>query len=209
MGGRTDPPPSALPAGEVVGLLADGDRLRVVAALVLGAATTDEVTTATGLDLRAAVTALGRLADRGLVEQDGHGWRLAEEELRASARATASLDPPSDEHADLPAEAARVLRAFVRGGRLVDLPAQRAKRMVVLDLVAQDLEPGRRYLEAAVNDILRRWHDDTAALRRHLVDEGLVAREAGVYWRIGGTVLTGGATGRRASGEGPGGRPPG
>jgi hypothetical protein len=28
-------------------------------------------------------------------------------------------------------------------------------------------------------------------LRRYLVDEGLLSREAGVYWRSGGTVVVG------------------
>jgi hypothetical protein len=35
--------------------------------------------------------------------------------------------------------------------------------------------------------MLRKWHDDTAALRRYLVDEGLLDREAGEYWRAGGS----------------------
>ena len=42
----------AMPAGEIVGLLADGDRLRAVAALVLGATTMEEVVAASGLDVR-------------------------------------------------------------------------------------------------------------------------------------------------------------
>ena len=36
--------------------------------------------------------------------------------------------------------------------------------------------------------MLRRYHDDYAALRRYLVDEGFMTREGGVYWRSGGTV---------------------
>ena len=179
---------SAMPAAEIVGLLADGDRLRAVAALVLGATTTEEVVAASDLDLRSAVTALGRLADRGLVDRDEHGWRLAEEELRASARASAAVEAPEDEHGGLPAEAARVLRAFVKDRRLTSIPAQRSKRLVVLDLLAQEFEPGRRYSEAMVNLILGQWHADTASLRRHLVDEELLARDQGRYWRIGGTV---------------------
>lgn len=177
-----------MPAAEVIGLLADGDRLRVVAALVLGAVTTTEVATAAGLDLRATVTALGRLADRGLVDHDGHGWRLAEEELRASARSAAVAGAAPDEHGGAPAEEARVLRAFVKDRRLTGIPAQRSKRLVVLDLVTQDFEPGRRYSEAMVNLMLGQWHADTASLRRHLVDEALLARESGTYWRIGGSV---------------------
>jgi hypothetical protein len=30
-------------------------------------------------------------------------------------------------------------------------------------------------------------HPDTAALRRYLVDEGILDREHGEYWRAGGT----------------------
>jgi hypothetical protein len=35
---------------------------------------------------------------------------------------------------------------------------------------------------------LRIDDDDHAALRRYLVDEGLLGRGAGEYWRTGGTV---------------------
>jgi len=45
-----------------------------------------------------------------------------------------------------------------------------------------------RYPEAQVNDVLRGYHDDFAALRRYLVDEGLLSREGGLYWRTGGWV---------------------
>jgi len=43
-----------------------------------------------------------------------------------------------------------------------------------------------RYPEREVDAMLRAWHPDHAALRRHLVDEDLLARDAGMYWRIGG-----------------------
>ena len=82
-----------------------------------------------------------------------------------------------------------VLRAFVDGdGRLLSIPAKHAKRLVVLDHLAQLFEPGERYPELEVNRRLRAVHDDVAALRRYLVEEGFLDREAGVYWRIGGTV---------------------
>lgn len=197
----------AMPAAEIVGLLADGDRLRAVAALVLGASATEEVVAASGLDLRAAVTALGRLADHGLVDRDEHGWRLAEEALRASARASAvaGAGPSGDEHDGVPAEEARVLRAFVKDRRLTSIPAQRSKRLLILDLLAQDFEPGRRYSEAMVNLMLGQWHADTASLRRHLVDEELLARDRGRYWRIGGTVDPAVVTEDPASAGGDGG----
>jgi hypothetical protein len=59
---------------------------------------------------------------------------------------------------------------------------------MVLEVLAQEFEPGRRYTEREVNEVLGRWHSDVAALRRYLVDEGLLDREPGIYWRSGGPV---------------------
>jgi hypothetical protein len=81
------------------------------------------------------------------------------------------------------------LRAFVRDGRIVALPANRTRRRLLLDQVAQAFEPGRRYPEAVVDETLKMIFDDHCALRRHLVDESFMSRTpAGTYWRVGGTV---------------------
>ncbi len=80
-----------------------------------------------------------------------------------------------------------VVRRFVRAGRLTVIPARRSKRRLVLDWLAQEFEPGRVYPEAAVNQVLIRFHPDFAALRRYLVDEGFMERRQGFYWRAGGT----------------------
>lgn len=82
----------------------------------------------------------------------------------------------------------KVLRAFVVDGRIVRIPAKHGKRMVLLDWLAQDFEPGTRYSEQMVNLIIGKRHADTAALRRYLVDEGFMDREAGQYWRSGGST---------------------
>lgn len=77
---------------------------------------------------------------------------------------------------------------FVKQGRLVIWPSKHSKLLPVLDHIAQDFEPGRTYPEREVNEVLLRWNDDFAALRRYLVDEGFLTRQDGVYWRSGGTV---------------------
>jgi hypothetical protein len=180
-----------LDAARLVGLLADPARLRVVAALVLGAGTAAEVTAASGLDARATGTALARLVDADLVVRGDDGtYVLVEAAFAEAARAAAPPRPPADSVGG-DADAARVLRVFIRDGRLSQIPMQRSKRLVVLDRLAQEFEPGRRYSERAVNLALVRWHPDTAALRRYLVDEGFLSRERGEYWRSGGTVSVG------------------
>jgi hypothetical protein len=85
-----------------------------------------------------------------------------------------------------------VLRSFLDGdGRLRSIPAKHSKRLVILDHLAQRFEPGERYPEVEVNRRLREAHPDVAALRRHLVEEGFLDRQDGVYWRTGGSVEVG------------------
>ncbi len=183
-----------LDAGTLAGLLADPDRRAVFAALVLGATAFDEVVRATALDPKAAGRTLSRLADAGLVEHGENGalYLLAEAFTLAARVAASSAASSNDDwiDADVDPEAAKVLRSFVRDGRLTTIPTPRAKRIVVLDMLAQEFEPGRRYSEAMVNVMLAKWHPDTAALRRYLVDEGFLDRDDGEYWRIGGTTET-------------------
>jgi hypothetical protein len=80
------------------------------------------------------------------------------------------------------------LRGFVRDGRLQALPAKRSRRLLLLNEIAQVFEPGIRYPEPEVNRLLGALYPDFATLRRYLVDEQLMERAAGQYWRIGGPV---------------------
>jgi hypothetical protein len=176
----------ATDAAGLAGLLADATRRRVFAALVLGDRTVDHVRESTGLTSREIVRALARLVDGELVVMGSdRSYFVVEEAFTAAARDAAPVR--DDEHADAPAETARVLRSFLRDGRLTAIPTQHSKRLVVLDRLAQDFDPGHRYTEREVNTILRRWHVDVAALRRYLVDDRFLDREHGDYWRAGGT----------------------
>ncbi|GAB7042772.1 MULTISPECIES: DUF2087 domain-containing protein [Catenuloplanes] len=81
------------------------------------------------------------------------------------------------------------VRTFVRDGRLTAMPGKLTRRRAVLDhLTRASFEPGRRYPETEVNDILRAWCDgvpgvDHVAIRRYLIDLDILAREDGLYWR--------------------------
>jgi hypothetical protein len=180
--------PVALGAGRLVGLLADDDRRRMFAAVELGGTTLDAAATLAGLPVPRAARALSTLAGAGLVVQgDGGGLYVVGAAFQVAARDALSR-PSSDEHAERSGEVRRVFEAFVRDGRLTQIPTSRQKRLVVLDWLVQDFEPGVRFSEPMVNLILGKRHADTAALRRYLVDEGLLDRAGGEYWRAGGTV---------------------
>lgn len=178
----------------VVRLLAEPARLKVFAALVLGARSPAEVVDATGLEVRDVVAGLRRLADGGLVELTGDRAvpveRVFGELARQSATARAATTEPQEDHGYTDARVAGVLRAFVRGGRLLGLPANRSRRIIVLEHLAQSFEPGVDYPERQVNEVLAAWSAgsgvDHVSLRRYLVDEDLLRREGGIYRRSGG-----------------------
>ena len=185
----------------LVGLLSEEARLRVVAALVLGAAKPEDLLAATGLSPRDLGAALRRLERGGLVSTANGRVELHAGLFKQAARAAAPDDPPEDFGSTDPKVTA-VLRAFLRGGRLQQIPTVAGKRRIVLEYLAAMFEPGVRYSEREVNAILRAWYDDHATLRRYLVDSGLLAREAGQYWRIGGWVDLAGADAGTDAGAG-------
>lgn len=172
---------------ELWGLLADENRLRVFAALSLGARSLTEVSERAGMEPRLAVKALKRLVSGGVVARDGNDFELRRDVIAAQARRTATPVEQYEEEG-LPPRQAAVLRAFLVDGRLASIPSTRSKRLVVLDHIAKVFEIGVRYPEREVDTLVRAFHPDYAALRRYLVDEGFLTREAGTYWRSGGTV---------------------
>ncbi len=169
------------------GLLAEEERLLTFAAVVLGAQSPSAVTAATGLPARDVVRALRRLEQGGLIETVDGRLTGTPSVFKEAMRAYAP-EPTPDEPLDPDQAKANVLRAFVRDGRLVTIPATRGKRLVILEHIAACFEPGVRYPERAVDAVLRAWHEDYVSLRRYLIDEDLMARENGIYWRSGGAV---------------------
>ena len=180
----------AAPPEVLVGMLADESRLKAFAAVALGARSAGAVADAAGLDAKAAVKALERLAAAGLVaDVPGMGLAVDPAVFQAAARAAADAKPDVDPEAfGATPEQADVLRNFMADdGRLTRIPAVRSKRLVVLDFLAQRFEPGRVYPERDVNFMLGQVHRDYAALRRYLVDEEFLERRDNFYWRAGGT----------------------
>jgi hypothetical protein len=171
------------------GLLAEDDRLRSFAAVVLGAGTPGEVASATGQAARDVVRALFRLEEGGLVTVVDGRFTASSGVFKDAIRERGT-DPVPEQPLDPDQARDAVLRAFIRAGRLVQVPAARGKRRIVLERIAADFEPGVRYPERAVNAMVRVWYDDYAAIRRYLVDEDLLSRDHNVYWRSGGYVQT-------------------
>jgi len=169
---------------DFVRLLLDPVRLAVAGDAVAGSSEISALAERLGVDERTVAEARGKLAAAGLVD----GEYVNREVLRSVALALPTDPPASGAVVDGPwsAEEVEVLGRFFSGGRLQSIPTNLTKRRVVLERLAQEFEPGLRYEEADVNFRLQLFYHDYAALRRYLVDEGMMDRAEGVYWRTGG-----------------------
>jgi hypothetical protein len=175
---------------EILRALADPQRLAIAGALVQGDRSAAELAEGLGLPVGRVRKHLNRLTATGIVRlnDDRRTYRFDPETLRWAAE---QAGPPRD--AGLPLGAANdeeeaVLRTFFRNGRLTEIPMKASKRLIVLERIASEFEPGVRYDEKEVNATVGRFFNDYASLRRYLVDAGFLEREHGIYWRTGGRV---------------------
>lgn len=178
--------PCPMPSPTVFLRLAlDPVRLAVLGHAAAGPVDTAVLAASLGVAERDVLRAVGRLREAGLLTP---ALELDRAVLRRVSEALPTAEPVSSvvTEGSWSAEEREVLARFFEGSRLTQIPSQRTKRLVVLERLAQAFEPGLRYSERTVNGILQTFHEDYAALRRYLVDEGLLTRAEGVYWRSGG-----------------------
>jgi len=172
--------------------LADANRLKIVGLLAQQPYSVEQL--AAILRLRPSTVShhLSKLAEVGLVSAKADSYynvyQLEEETLQKTRLMFSQQDLAAVvEDVDLDAYDRKVVEDYsLPDGHLKTIPAQRKKLEAVLGYVVKAFEPNVRYSEEQVNEILLRFHDDTATLRRELVGYGLMGREGGggEYWRV-------------------------
>jgi hypothetical protein len=166
--------------------LVDADRLRIAGLLGVEALSPLQLAERLHLSPMKVVNHLGRLEEAGFVTFDGHLYSLDDKGLESMARRNLqSLRPkPKIEAFDGEAYDRKVVKDFMgTDGRFKSLPMHDKKFLSVLRYVLEAFEPGVEYTEKQVNEMLQRYHPDTASLRRGLVDAGMVTRWRGIYQR--------------------------
>ena len=171
--------------------LADANRLKIVGLLAQQDYTAEQM--AEMLNLRPSTVShhLGKLSKAGLVRARSESYYniysletavLAEMSQRLLARETL---PAVTAEVDLGAYDRKVINTFCdEDGRIRQFPAQQKKFEAILRYVLKDFQAGKRYPEKEVNRILSRFSEDTASLRRGLIEYKMMAREGGggAYW---------------------------
>ncbi len=163
----------------------DPVRLGVLGASAAGPVDITELSATMNVPRADIARAVGDLRSSGLLRPDGS---LDTEALRTVARSLPDSSGGRGEPVEGPwtEEEALVLGRFFAEGRLAEIPSSAKKRRLVLEKIALEFEPGRRYPEREVNLAIQLIHDDYAAIRRYMIDEGFMDRADGAYWRTGG-----------------------
>jgi predicted transcriptional regulator len=173
--------------------LADANRLKIVGLLARQPYTVEQLSAMLGLGASTVSHHLSKLSEAGLVTATAQSYynyyRLETGRVEEMARRLLSAEALPEVAGDVDASAfdRKVVNDYLLpDGQLKTIPSQRKKLLAVLRHIVQSFEPGKRYSEKEVNEILGRYHEDTASLRRELVGSKLMAREGGGgdYWRI-------------------------
>jgi DNA-binding transcriptional ArsR family regulator len=173
--------------------LGEPNRLRIVGLLAERPYTVEQLGETLGIAVSTVSHHLTRLARSGLVasrtESYYNLYELKTEVLSDMAkRLLAQAEParPTSEQ-ELDDFDRKVLATFTTpDGRIKSFPMQEKKIRVLVRHVLPAFTHGVRYSEKRVNEILLKFSDDSARLRRWLVEFGFMAREGGggKYWRI-------------------------
>jgi len=175
--------------------LSDASRLRIVALLAKESLSVEQLAEILGLSSSTVSHHLATLSKVGLVSARAEGYysvyALQLEALRNMSQRLLAEDtlPAVAADVDIDAYDRKVLNTYLTAeGRLRAFPVQRKKQEAVLRHIVKAFEPGRRYAEKQVNEVLSRFSDDTASLRRDLIGFGLMQRQGGggEYWRVEG-----------------------
>jgi len=173
--------------------LADANRLKIVGLLAEKAYSVEELAALLKLKPPTISHHLAKLVEAGLVKSRAESYysmyQLDQSVLESKARSMFSQQELSTVAAEVDADAYdnKVIKDYSRrDGSLKTLPAQRKKLEAILRYVVKAFDMEKRYSEKQVNEILARYHADTATLRRELVGFGLMQREGGggEYWRV-------------------------
>jgi hypothetical protein len=173
---------------DFVKAMASAERLRVIGVLARGRATQAQIAEQLHLPVKEVFNHLSFLAHVNAVTETNGIYDLNEKAIETLARKQFEGTRPAYEmKQEKPEDARKVLKNFLNAdGTLKQIPPQGNKLLIILNFIVDAFAFDTNYTEREVNTILRRFHVDTAALRRYLVDHKLMARESDgtKYWRV-------------------------
>lgn len=170
---------------DFVKAMSSAERLRVIGALAHGRATQSEIAEQLHIPVRDVFQHVSFLAHVSVIREMDGVYELDEKAVESLARG--QLKDSRPQYEEQPENVRKVLKAYLNAdGTLKEFPLETKRLLILLNFIVDVFAFDASYTEKEVNTILRRFHVDTAALRRYLVDHGLMAREGdgSKYWRV-------------------------
>ncbi|MBQ3268281.1 MAG: metalloregulator ArsR/SmtB family transcription factor [Atopobiaceae bacterium] len=170
--------------------LSDASRLRIVQSLTQGEMYTELLAERLELTPSTISFHMKKLEDAGLVtshkEQYYTVYSLNRELLDKTLAELAASSPEQIDEQQRREERYRqkVIKSFFEYDRLRSIPAQRKKRIIVLERIAELFEFGRTYEERELSEAIASVHEDYCTIRRDMVDEGILRRDGSRYVRM-------------------------
>lgn len=170
-------------------VLANESRLKILGILATKECSVEELAALVQLKEPTVSHHLAKLKELNLVNMrpDGntHLYQLDSEALQSISKEIFTPDNMASLVTDVEGGAweNKVLKNYLDGNLIQEIPASRKKRLVILKWLVSKFEQGVNYPERQVNEIIKQHHPDCATLRRELIGYQLMQRENGVYWR--------------------------
>jgi predicted transcriptional regulator len=171
---------------QIIKALADGSRLTLIQAL-REPQCVEELARRCNLAASTVCFHLGRLEEAGLVfkrkEQYYVVYALNEALFDKSLRELTSFRNAehSLQESRLQRYREKVLRTFIRNGRINRIPAQHKKRLIVMEEILRRFHPESIYKESEVDGVIGEFWDDYCTIRRAFIDEGMMVRDGDKY----------------------------
>jgi hypothetical protein len=172
---------------EFVNAISGSDRLRIVGMLAARPTRAEGIASELKISIRDEFNHLDHLEQVGVIRRTDRPYALNPKGLDRIAKR--QFEGGRDQWVPAPEldkKTRTVLATYLAAdGSIRQIPLQAAKLRVLLNFLVDSFTPGTDYTEKEVNTLLQRFNEDTAGLRRDLVDAGLLERagDGSRYWR--------------------------
>lgn len=169
--------------------LGDLTRIRIIGLLKQGPLHGQAIAGKLGLKPPTITHHIAKLRDVGLIKERRDKntiyFSLNTKALELSAKAILNIGTGGGADMEMAVTAEErssiIQNFFTKDGKLKNIPAQRKKKLVVLEHMIKGLELGKVYPEKEMNEYLKQFHEDYATLRRELIMCQFMYRENNQY----------------------------
>ncbi|MDP2301139.1 MAG: metalloregulator ArsR/SmtB family transcription factor [Ignavibacteria bacterium] len=175
---------------EIMKSLADTSRLHVINSLFEKPQYVEELSNRLNLAASTVSFHLKKLEKAGLVskikEQYYFVYKINDEILNLTLRKFISFEnlEKFNQEKRITDYRNKVIKSFFKKNKLIKLPVQHKKRLIILDEIINSFEIGKKYDEPTLDKIINKFFDDHCTIRRLFIEEGMMKRENSIYERI-------------------------